>query len=177
MSDPADGGAPPAVGGAPSKLEELRAAFQKRVDEPRLFKRFPAPEDGPFADRLVAEYRVLSSKESAEALAESDEFGQMADTLIRALVAIHIHDDQHPDRNERGLVALDQWLELDTGALKFDNRLVETLDLQLDDNKARTIAKAMFNGNEIALGAQASQVLAWMTNTKTVAFQDFPTGS
>lgn len=160
-----------------SKLDELRAAFQKKLDEPRLFKKFPVPVEGPLMDRIVGEYRVLSSKESAEALGTDDEFGQNADLLIRALVAIHIHDPEDSRASDRGLVPLDAWLDLETGTLKFDNRLVETLGLGLDDNKARTIARAMFDGNEIALGATAALVLAWMTNTRTEAFQDFPAGS
>jgi hypothetical protein len=155
-----------------SKLEQLRASFQRKLDEPRLYKKLPGGDGA-----LVAEYRVLSSKESKEALSADDEFGQNADILIRSLVALHRHDPEHSAANDRGLVPLDVWLETTTGALGFDNRLVEALGLALPDNKARTIARELFNGNEISLGAQAAELLAWMTNTTTEAFQDFPKGS
>lgn len=161
-----------------SALDELRAAFAKRVENPRLLKRLPAPTGTPFAGKLVAEYRVLDTKETKEVFQAEDDRDNNIDALIQALVAIRVHDPKHPNADDRGTVDLTEWAGVDLGGpLRFDKRLLSALGLHLEEPTARNIVMRMFEGNELAMGAQAAQVMAWMTDTTEETLQDFAPGS
>lgn len=165
-----DGSEAPA--GNRSRLDQLKAAFAERTEEKRLYKRLPKPSSVP----LVAEYRVLPSKDAQDALRRDSELEANEDLLIRALVSLHVHDPAHPAADKRGLVELQRWLEIDAGGpLRFDRRFTDLVGI--DPGTAREVCLAVFDGNEIALGAQAAQVMAWMTDTTAEALQDFTTGS
>lgn len=164
----------PAALAVPSKLDDLRAAFQERITDPRLYKKLPAA-----GGRLVAEYRVLTTAETEEIFGgQAETRDQNADSLIRALVSIRLHEPDHQDADERGTVDLAGWAGVDLGGpLRFDKRLLDTLTIDLEDTSARSICLRMFNGNEIAMAAQSTQLGAWMTDTTTETLQDFALGS
>jgi hypothetical protein len=159
------------LGTTVSPLKELKSEFATPKAPARLFKRLPAG-----AGKLVAEYEVIKKGEMEEAVGNEDSVSQDTDLLIRALVAIHRHAPDHEKANARGLVEFGVWAETDFGGpLRFDNRLAEAAGLE--NGTAREICLQLFDGNEVALSAQASMLTAWMTDTSEEALQDFTEGS
>jgi hypothetical protein len=154
-----------------SPLDELKAEYAAPKKPPRLFKRLPAG-----SGKSVAEYCVLKNAAMEESLKADEKLAQDCDLLVGALVAIHRHDPDHPAADERGLVELGAWAGEDLGGpLRFDQRLCTALGLE--PGTAREICLRMFDDNEIALGAQAAVLAAWMTDTGEQALQDFTEGS
>jgi hypothetical protein len=156
-----------------SPLEELRAEFEAcRNGAPaRLYKRLPG---GP--GKLVAEYKVISNELAEESFKSEIKLEQDSDLLIRALVDIHVAVPDHELADSRGLVQFGKWAAQDFGGpLGFDQRLAEAIGIE--PGSAREICLALFEGNEIALGAQAAIVSAWMTDTSEEVLQDFTVGS
>jgi hypothetical protein len=156
-----------------SPLDELRAEFAARRNGAprRLYKRLPG---GPGI--LVAEYKVINNEMVEETFESDVKLDQDADLLIRALVDIHVAAPKHELADERGLVQFSKWAQQDSGGpLGFDQRLAEAIGIE--PGSAREICLALFDGNEIALGAQSAVVSAWMVDTSEEALQDFTVGS
>jgi hypothetical protein len=152
-------------------LQELKAEFAKAAKNPRLFKRLPAREG-----RLAAEYAPPPGKD-AQAAAENDKW---ADMLVASLKGILVHDPEHEAAIPRGepgegLVPLGIWADQpDLDPLGFDNRLMDLLELP--HGNATQVVMSMFEGNEVALAAQANEVGAWAANTSRQDLQDFGRG-
>lgn len=154
-----------------SLLDELRGAFAAPLIDARLYKRLPARGQG-----LVAEYRVMELDEALGALDKPENLAQAQDVLVQALQQIMIHRPGHDDADERGLVPLHVAINrADLGPLKFDHRLCDVLGMPATD--ARDIVLALFDGNQIALAAQATALGEWSEDTRQEHLQDFGPGS
>lgn len=154
----------PPVDAAPSPLDELRGEYAQTVQKKRLFKRLPSRNE-----RLAAEYKPLPLADAKKAIEnESD-----PSMLVSALKGIWIFDEAHELANERGLVPLGAWAgkpQLDP--LGFDKRLTDLIEIKF--GTAAEIALTLFEGNDLALAAQAGELGEWSVKTKRIDLQDFP---
>lgn len=159
-----------------SRLEALRAEFQKPQTVHRLYKRLPCERAG---GNLAAEYRLLTMAEVNEAITGDDvDLPTAAKLLGTALVQLHYHAPEDSRADPRGLVPLHIYLEQEPlGPLGFDKRLVDLLELPVDDHRSVTIQLLLFDDNELALGAQSGELSGWSSDTANTAYQDFTTGS
>jgi len=165
--DHAENGADPDEAVLTSRQKQLREEFAGRVEEKRLYKRFPARNG-----TLAAEYKVVSMEIIGTARRQAGEVPANSDLLIGGLQRIMRHDPGHPAANDRGLVDLEQWLEIDAGGpLKLDARF--TAEVGLKDGTAREILLALFEDNDAALCKQADDLMEWTFNTTAEELQDF----
>ncbi|HSZ70250.1 MAG TPA: hypothetical protein VK756_07800 [Solirubrobacteraceae bacterium] len=160
--------ATPAAGAdsMPSALDKLRAEYAKPVEAKSLFKRLLSR-----GERLVAEYKPLKL-DDAKAAIEKESDPSM---LISSLKAIWIHDPEHAEASDRGLVKLGAWSgqpQLDP--LGFDKRLTDLLGIPFGSSGA--ILLSLFEGNDLAIGAQAAELGEWSVKTKRTDLQDFRQG-
>jgi hypothetical protein len=154
-----------------SPLEELRAEFAKPLEDPRLYKRLPAA-----GGKLVAVYQVVDNDTAEKAVDGKSKLAQDADLLTNALVEIRVHAPGHENADERETVEFGAWAGEDYGGpLKFDERLAKAIGIE--PGSTHDICLRLFEGNQIALGAQAMHLGAWMTNTREEQLQDFTKGS
>lgn len=154
-----------------SLLDDLRASFAAPMQTALLYKRLPAR-----GRPLVAEYGLMALDDVMGALDGPESLAQAQDLLIAALqqVCLHAPDDERAD--ERGLVPLHVAVgREDLGPLKFDHRLCDVLGMP--PRAAREIVLDLFDGNEIALAAQATALGEWSEDTRQEHLQDFAPGS
>jgi hypothetical protein len=157
----------PVADTVPSVLDELREEFAQEAEDPRLYKILPARKE-----RLVAEYRRLSVEHAKRAVMDDDD----PTILIESVTGIFIKDKEHEKANKRGLVPFGAWTgNPDLDPLGFDKRLCDLL--QIPDGPALSILMFLFEGNDLALGAQAGELAEWSIKTKVEAYQDFGIGS
>lgn len=153
-----------------SRQQQLRKKFEGRAPEKLLYKRFPA-RDGS----LVAEYGLVSVEAvntSARSISDDALVANNSAILIDAIQRIMCEDPEHPLANERGLVDLEKWLEIDAGGpFKFDHRLCR--ELGQPEGTASEILLGLFEGNGVALCNQADDLIAWTVNTTAEHLQDF----
>lgn len=154
------------VDATPSPLDELRGEFAEEVQKRFLFKRLPARNE-----RLVAEYKPLALDDAKKAIEKESD----PSMLVSSLKGIHIHAEDHPQANERGLVPLGAYCEKpQLDPLGFDHRLAELLGIT--KGSSVQIAMALFEGNDLALAAQAGELGEWSVKTKREDLQDFAIG-
>ena len=139
-----------------SALDGLRREFAEGVEERRLWKRLPAR-----SERLVAEYQPLALTDAKKAI-EKESDPQM---LVSSLKGIWIRGDaESPDANERGLVPLGAFCGAPLlDPLGFDKRLTDLLEIPF--GSAATICLGLFEGNDLALAAQAAELGEWSVRT------------
>jgi hypothetical protein len=146
-----------------STLDDLRREFAQKPQERRLFKRLPARNE-----RLVAEYQPLSLDDAKKAI-EKESDPQM---LVSSLKGIWIKDEDNPEANERGLMPLGAHVGAPLlDPLGFDKRLTDLLGIPF--GSAATICLSLFEGNDLALAAQAAELGEWSVKTKREDLQDF----
>jgi hypothetical protein len=156
-------GDPPAVDSTPSVLDALRGEFAQQVEEKRLWKRLPARNE-----RLVAEYRPLALEDAKKAIEKASD----PSMLVSSLKGIWISDPENPKANERGLVPLGAYCGQELlDPLAFDKRLTDLLDIKF--GSAAEICLDLFEGNDLALAAQAAELGEWSVKTKREDLQDF----
>jgi hypothetical protein len=151
----------------PSVLDELQEEFAQEAEDPRLYKVLPARKE-----RLIAEYRRLTLDKAKQAIAEESD----PSMLIETVTGIFIKDKTHEKANKRGLVPLGAATgnpELDP--LGFDKRLCNLLKIPV--GTAVDVLLFLFEGNDLALSAQAAELGQWSIKTKAEAYQDFENGS
>jgi hypothetical protein len=156
-------------------LDQLRAEFAEQASVPRLFKRLPAR-----SRRIVAEYKPIPRDDAKKAVEEDSDPALLTSALVRLL----IHDPDNelvknaPDSDEAaklGLVPLGAWAgKPDLDPLRFDNRFANLLGIA--GGAPRQIALAMFEGNDMALGAQGAELGQWSVDTLDKTAQDFTVG-
>ncbi len=147
-----------------SALDALRGEFAEGVKEKRLWKRLPARNE-----RLVAEYQPLALDDAKKAI-EKESDPQM---LVSSLKGIWIKDEDNPEANERGLMPLGAHVGTPLlDPLGFDKRLTDLLEIPF--GSAATICLSLFEGNDLALAAQAAELGEWSVKTKREDLQDFP---
>jgi hypothetical protein len=148
---------------ATSALDGLRREFAQKPQERRLFKRLPAR-----SERLVAEYQPLALTDAKKAI-EKESDSQM---LVSSLKGIWIEDAESPAANERGLVPLGAYCGAPLlDPLAFDKRLTDLLEIPF--GSAATICLELFDGNDLALAAQAAELGEWSVRTIREELQDF----
>jgi hypothetical protein len=167
-AEPAPGIGEPGVEASPdttpSVLDALRGEFAQKVEVKRLFKRLPARNE-----RLVAEYQPLGLQDAKKAIEKESD----PSMLVSSLKRIWISDPENPEANERGLIPLGAYCGqplLDP--LCFDKRLTDLLGIEFGSSAA--ICLSLFEGNDLALAAQAAELGEWSVKTKREDLQDFP---
>jgi hypothetical protein len=156
--------AAPAVDTVPSALDELRGEFAQQVQVKRLYKRLPARNE-----RLVAEYQPLGLQDAKKAIEKESD----PSMLVSSLKGIWISDPKNPAANERGLVPLGAYCGQELlDPLCFDKRLTDLLGVAF--GSAAEICLTLFEGNDLALAAQAAELGEWSVKTKREDLQDFP---
>jgi hypothetical protein len=157
-------GSPTTVDRTPSVLDSLRSEFAQEVEVKRLFKRLPARNE-----RLAAEYQPLALDDAQKAIEQQSD----PSMLVSSLKGIWLNEPNSDLANERGLVPLGAACEqplLDP--LLLDKRLTDLLGIKF--GSSAEICLTLFEGNELALAAQAAELGEWSVKTKREDLQDFP---
>jgi hypothetical protein len=146
-----------------SRLDAIRAEFAQKVEARRLFKRLPAR-----SERLVAEYQPLALADATLAIEQKSD----PTMLVSSLKGVWIEEPDDPTANERGLVPFGAYCGAPLlDPLGFDKRLTDLLGIPFGSTGA--ICLALFEGNDLALSAQAAELGEWSVKTKREDLQDF----
>ena len=150
-----------------SRQQQLRDEFRQRTGPHRLYKRFPAR-----GGILAGEYALASMNGITDARRQTDEVAANSDLLIASLQRIMRYDPVHDAANTRGLVDLEEWLEIQAGgSFKLDHRFAR--EVGIAEGTAREILLELFEGNDAALCKQADDLMEWTFDTTAEALQDF----